>query len=88
MPGEIRLTGGAARSQALRGILAAALDSTVRTSSREEAGAAGAARIAAVNAGHCKTMSECVSNCILPMLYPIEVPDPELVDIYQKALPI
>ena len=43
MPNELRLTGGAARSPALRKVLAAALDTPVRISAREEAGAAGCA---------------------------------------------
>ncbi len=41
MPGEVRLGGGAARSKAMRAILAAVLDTSVRTLSREELGAAG-----------------------------------------------
>ena len=40
MPSELRLTGGAARSRSLRGVLAAAVQAPVRVSSREEAGAA------------------------------------------------
>ena len=50
-PREVRLTGGAARvARRLRTILAAALGTPVRAGSRgEEAGAAGAAMIAAVS---------------------------------------
>ncbi|TIV05854.1 MAG: carbohydrate kinase, partial [Mesorhizobium sp.] len=52
LPREIRLTGGAARSPALRNILGAAVGGAdIRTSEREEAGAAGAAMIAAVCLG-------------------------------------
>ena len=51
MPGELRLSGGAARSAGLRAILAAALDRPLRISSRDEAGAAGAAMMAAVAIG-------------------------------------
>jgi erythritol kinase (D-erythritol 1-phosphate-forming) len=47
-PEEIRVTGGAARSLALRTMLASALRAPVRTVSREEAGAAGAVMMAAV----------------------------------------
>src|SRR5699024_1716433 len=38
LPSELRLTGGAARSPALRCILSAALDAPVRVSDRDEAG--------------------------------------------------
>eukprot|EP01035_Chromulina_nebulosa_P046566 gene46566-63083_t len=41
LPKNIRLTGGAARSPSLRKILGAALNASVQTSEREEAGAAG-----------------------------------------------
>ena len=39
LPGELRLSGGAARSRALRAILSAATQAPVRVSAREEAGA-------------------------------------------------
>jgi erythritol kinase (D-erythritol 1-phosphate-forming) len=45
---EVRVTGGAARSQALRVMLASVLKAPVRSVQREEAGAAGAAMMAAV----------------------------------------
>ena len=48
IPEEVRITGGAARSGALRCMLASALKARVRTVTREEAGAAGAAMMAAV----------------------------------------
>ena len=52
VPEEIRLTGGAARSKALQDHpRRRALDAPVRESSREEAGAAGAAMMAAVAVG-------------------------------------
>src|SRR6202046_1617021 len=49
IPSEVRLGGGAARSKAMRTILAAALDANVRTLTREELGASGAAMMAAVS---------------------------------------
>ena len=52
IPREVRLGGGAARSEAIRLILASALDAKVRTVGREETGAAGAVMMAAVNLGH------------------------------------
>ncbi|MEO0761740.1 MAG: FGGY-family carbohydrate kinase, partial [Pseudomonadota bacterium] len=51
IPAEIRLCGGAARSVAIRKILASALERPVRTVSQEEAGAIGAVMIAAVQQG-------------------------------------
>lgn len=43
LPTELRITGGAAKSEALRLILSASLGAQVRVSAREEAGAAGCA---------------------------------------------
>lgn len=48
LPDEIRLLGGAARSPALRQLLASVTGRPVRVSRREECGAAGAAMLAAV----------------------------------------
>jgi erythritol kinase (D-erythritol 1-phosphate-forming) len=86
-PKEVRLTGGAARSKSLRAILAATLGAKVRTSKREEAGAAGAAMIASVCLGHYKTMQDCASEWVTPLLGGTEEPDPELSAIYAKAYP-
>lgn len=71
-PGEIRLTGGAARSQALRGTFANTLGAKLRTCARAEAGAAGAAMMAAVSIGHFKTMDDCVSRWVTPHLSELE----------------
>lgn len=87
VPAEVRLSGGAARSVALRGIIAAVLCASVRTSSREESGAAGAAMIAAVGCGHYKTMSDCVSVWVRPFLGTLEAPDPGLAKLYDSAFP-
>ena len=51
IPDEIRLSGGAARSPALRQVLANVLGRPVRVSNRAECGAAGAAIVAAVSVG-------------------------------------
>ena len=51
VPRGIRLTGGAARSAAMHRILASVLDRPVRSAAQQEAGAAGAAMIAAVCIG-------------------------------------
>src|SRR5690606_8265449 len=60
IPSELRITGGAARSRALRSTLSAALNAPVRVSAREEAGAAGAAMMAAVAIGAYTDMEACI----------------------------
>ncbi|TDH39068.1 carbohydrate kinase [Pseudohoeflea suaedae] len=82
MPSELRLTGGAARSAALRRVLAAALDTPVRISSREEAGAAGCAMMAAVAIGAYSNMDACIAEWVTPLLGPAEASDPALVPVY------
>ena len=86
-PKEIRLTGGAAQNPALRRIMASVLGASVRTSSRAEAGAAGAAMIAAVGAGHYNSMAACVAEWVKPLLGPLEPPDPGLTAIYDETFP-
>ena len=87
LPREIRLTGGAARSPALRMILGAAVGAAARTSEREEAGAAGAAMIAAVCVGLYGSMDDCVAEWVTPLLGEAEPSDPELAAIYEKMVP-
>lgn len=84
-PAEIRLSGGAARSKALRRILAACLGAKLRTSRREEAGAAGAAMIAAVSIGAYPSMRACTDEWVTPLLNPAEAPDPALAEIYDRT---
>ena len=87
LPKEVRLTGGAARSKSLRQILAAALGADVRTSAREEAGAAGAAMIAAVSIGLYKNMEDCAAQWVTPLLGDAERPDPALAETYARSYP-
>lgn len=87
LPREIRLTGGAARSPALRKILGAAIGADTRTSAREEAGAAGAAMIAAVCVGQYASMDECVGEWVTPLLGEAEPSDPDLAAIYDRMTP-
>ncbi len=87
MPSELRLTGGAARSRSLRGVLAAAVQAPVRVSSREEAGAAGAAMMAAVAIGAYPSMDACIARWVTPLLGPPEPPDPQLVGTYDRLFP-
>ncbi|PWL33417.1 FGGY-family carbohydrate kinase [Marivita sp. XM-24bin2] len=84
MPLELRLTGGAARSAAVRRVLAASLDTSVRVSSREEAGAAGCAMMAAVAIGAYDDMDACIAEWTTPLLGEPEPPDPSLVPIYEQ----
>lgn len=83
MPGELRLTGGAIRSVQLRQILSACVGVPVRSSHREEAGAAGAAMMAAVAIGAYPTMQRCVETWVTPLLDTPEAPPSELVARYQ-----
>jgi erythritol kinase len=88
IPREVRLGGGAARSRAMRAILAAALNANVRTLSREELGASGAAMIAAVNIGVFPNMRACAEAWVTPFLDKIVVPDPQLSEFYSKLYPV
>ena len=54
--------------RALRGIFAAAVQAPVRVSSREEAGAAGAAMMAAVAIGAYPDMDACIAEWVTPLL--------------------
>jgi len=87
-PAENRLSGGAARSPAIRSNLAAVLGTAIRTSRREEAGAAGAAMIAAVCLGVYPDMDACVAEWVTPLLGAAQAPDGGLAAIYDEAFPI
>ncbi len=87
MPPEVRITGGAARSKALRTILAAALGVPLRTSTREEAGAAGAAMMAAVATGIFPDMESCIARWVTPTLGEALHPDPVLARRYAALFP-
>lgn len=84
IPSTVTLTGGAARSKALRRTLAATLGSTVRQCSRAEAGAAGAAMMAAVANGVFETMDDCVETWVVPLLSEPEAPDATLGAHYSR----
>ncbi len=87
LPKRVRITGGAARSASLRKILGGALGASIQTSEREEAGAAGAAMIAAVSLGIYGSMADCVKDWVTPFQRQPEAPDEELSLIYEKAFP-
>lgn len=87
LPGEVCLSGGAARSRQLLNIIAATLESSVQTSTRDEAGAAGAAMMAAVSIGHYASMDECITEWVEPLMGELITPDAELVSAYQSIYP-
>jgi len=87
LPSELRLSGGAARSKGLRGVLSAAVNAPVRVSSREEAGAAGAAMMAAVAIGAYQDMDACIAEWVTPLLGQAEQPDPGLAAAYDRIFP-
>ncbi|WP_315797967.1 FGGY-family carbohydrate kinase [Bradyrhizobium sp. SZCCHNRI3043] len=88
LPTEIRLTGGAARSRALGAILGAALGSTIRVCRREEAGASGAAMIAAVATGLYSDMMICAEEWVRPYLDEPQAPDAALAERYAQLFPV
>ena len=59
----------------------------MRVSSREEAGAAGAAMMAAVAIGAYPIMDACIARWVTPLLGLPEAPDPELVGTYDRLFP-
>lgn len=87
VPDEIRLAGGAARSKALKTILASALDAPVRESARQEAGAAGAAMMAAVAIGVFPDLGAATRRWVTPLLGDLVRPDPALAGVYARAFP-
>lgn len=87
IPREIRVTGGAARSKAIRTVLSGVLGAAIRTSRREEAGAAGAAMMAAVALGFYPDMESCTDEWVAPLLEPRTEPDPALVELYDRLFP-
>ncbi len=77
-PSEIRLTGGGARSRLLRRLLAASVNAPVRVVTRAEAGAAGAAIVAAVSVGILTDVVDGLNDWVAPHLGDAESPDPDL----------
>ncbi len=85
IPSEVRITGGAARSKALCLILASILNARIRTVARQEAGAAGAAMIAAVQQGIYPDMTACAARWVEPHLSATTEPDASLLQTYDSA---
>ena len=87
-PAEVRVTGGAARSQPMRAILAACLDRPVRGAAQAEAGAAGAAMIAAVCLGMYPDMASCAAEWLGGDPGEVERPDAGLARLYEHLFPV
>jgi erythritol kinase (D-erythritol 1-phosphate-forming) len=87
-PSELRVTGGAARSAALRSMLASALKVPVRTVAREEAGAAGAVMMAAVQQKIYPDMAAATSAWVEPSLGSATLPDATLVKMFDGTYPL
>jgi len=87
LPGELRLTGGAARSKSLRDVLGASLNAPIRVSRREEAGAGGAAMMAAMAIGAYSSMDDCIKEWVTPLLGEAEAPDADLARRYERMFP-
>jgi len=87
LPRDVRITGGAARSRALGAILGAALECDIQVCSRGEAGAAGAAMIAAVAIGFYPDMTACAEDWVRPHLNEPQKPDTALARRYAQMFP-
>ena len=85
IPAEIRLTGGAARSTAMRRILASVLNRPVRIVEQDEAGAAGAAMIAATQQGVFHDIIATAETWATPRLSDATEPDPALTGDYDEG---
>jgi erythritol kinase len=69
-------------------VLASVLGAPVRELLREEAGAAGAAMMAAVAIGAFPDMNEAVARWVTPTLGEVVAPDPALAALYDRLFPI
>lgn len=85
LPEEIRLSGGAARSPALRQLLASVTGRPVRVSHREECGAAGAAITAAVSIGWHADVRATLPTWVDPYLdAAVTAPDAQETALYDQ----
>ncbi len=84
----MRIAGGAARSPALKLILASVLGAPVREVQREEAGAAGAAMMAGVAVGIFPDMAAATKRWVAPALGEPVQPDLALARLYADLYPV
>ena len=82
IPDEIHLTGGAAKSKALKKLLASALNAPVKTVAQAEAGAAGAVMMAGVQQGLFSDLTEASRKWVDPLVDAAEMPAPALASTY------
>jgi erythritol kinase (D-erythritol 1-phosphate-forming) len=85
MPREIRVTGGGARSNAMRTIFASVVKADIRTVDRDEAGASGAAMISAIQQKLYPNIAACVSEWVDTKLGGVIHPDDALTKVYDDA---
>ncbi len=88
IPSEVRITGGAARSEALRQILASVLKAEIKVVTREEAGAAGAAIMAATQQSIYPFLAANVDQWVTPLIGRATSPDSVLAKTYDGAFAI
>ena len=88
IPTEIRITGGAAKSEALRQILASVLNANIKVVSRGEAGAAGVAMMAATQQKIYTSLADCVDQWVTPLIGQATLPNAELAKTYDQAYAI
>jgi erythritol kinase len=89
LPEEIRLSGGAARSPALRQLLASVTGRPVRVSHREECGAAGAAICAAVGIGLLPDVAAALPGWVDAQLgEDLTQPDAQHTALYDDLFPV
>ena len=89
LPEEVRLTGGAARSPALRQLLADIMGKPVRVSHRQECGAAGTALMATVALGHYLDVRAALPDWVDACLdTATTLPDPVQTTLYERLFPL
>ena len=84
IPEEIRITGGGSQSVSIRNIFSNILKTNVRTSTRKEAGAAGAAMTAAMSLGIYNEWNKCIEEWVTPLLGDIEKFDKNYANTYDE----
>lgn len=88
IPSEVRITGGAAKSEALRQILASVLKAEIKVVARDEAGAAGAAMMAATQQKIYSSLAACVDQWVTPLIGQATLPNADLAKTYDEAFAI